>query len=72
MVKKYIVPLVICLILFMALFAGCTQPSTTPAPPSEPKTGGEQEPEPPKPEKDKIVFGSVHTSTQKYQGNFPY
>lgn len=61
MVKKCIVPLVICLILFMALVAGCAQPSTTPAPPSGPETEGEQKPEPPKPEKDKIVFGSVHS-----------
>lgn len=59
MYKKYFAAVAICLMILMVVVAGCSQPSTTPTP----SAGSEapQQEAAPKPEKDKIVFGSVHS-----------
>jgi len=55
MKKRFFVVAAICLVILMIVAAGCSQPSTAPTP-SEPKDQAT-----PKPDKDKIVFGSVHS-----------
>jgi len=64
-IRKYIIPLAICLVLILTAVAGCTEkeeptptPAPTPAPSPEPTPAPEPKPEPtPAPTKDKIVVG---------------